>query len=157
MSTTEALPAIEKTVVVDASIETAFETFTRRLASWWPLETHSIHKDRIAEMVFEEREGGRLYERTATGEEADWADVVAWEPPHRIVLRWRVNPERPATEVEVRFTPDGKRTRVDLEHRNLERHGAGWESMRAAVASPDGWALEMRRFADFVAGRPLDR
>lgn len=147
MNTTETLAAIDKTVVVEVSIETAFETFTRRLASWWPLETHSIHKHRIEQMVFEERVGGRLYERTSAGEEADWGDVLVWEPPERIVLRWRVNPDRAPTEVEVRFTPEGGRTRVDLQHRGWELAG---DAEGRAHYDP-GWDLVLSRF---VAASP---
>jgi uncharacterized protein YndB with AHSA1/START domain len=128
MSTTEALAAIRKTITVDASPETAFETFTRRMHHWWPASPHTVFDDRVA-VVVDEREGGRVYERAADGREADWADVIAWEPPTRFVLRWRVNPDRGPTEVEVRFTPDDGQTRVDLEHR-------GWDE----VGDPDGRA-----------------
>jgi hypothetical protein len=81
--------------------------------------------------------GGRLYERAAEGEEADWADVIAWEPHERFVLRWRVNPDRSPTEVEVRFTPEDGRTRVDLEHRGWDdaegraNYGPGWDRVLA--------------------------
>jgi hypothetical protein len=136
MSTTEALAAIQKTITVDASVETAFETFTRRMSDWWPRESHSIFDDREA-VVFDERVGGRVYERAADGQEADWADVIAWEPPHRFVLRWRVNPERGPTEVEVRFAPENGGTRVELEHRGWEKSGpegrssydTGWDTV----------------------------
>ncbi len=123
MSTTEALAAIRKTITVDASIETAFETFTRRIQSWWPAATHTVFEDKVQDIVFDENTGGRVYERSTAGEEADWADVVAWEPPHRLVLRWRVNPERGPTELEVRFKPEGGGTRVDLEHRGWDEIG----------------------------------
>jgi hypothetical protein len=129
MSTTEELTAIRKTIRVEAVAETAFDTFTKKLAAWWPLATHSIHRDRVAEMVFDEHPGGRLYERTATGEEADWADVLEFDRPRRLLLRWRVNPERPPTELEVRFEPEDGATRVELEHR-------GW----AEAADPQGRA-----------------
>lgn len=128
MSTTEALAAIQKTITVDAPLETAFETFTKRMGDWWPGEPHTVFEDRVA-VVVDERVGGRVYERAADGQEADWADVIAWEPPRRLVLRWRVNPERGPTEVEVRFSPDGGGTRVDLEHR-------GWDQ----VGDPEGRA-----------------
>lgn len=132
MSTTEALAAINKTIRVDASPETAFETFTRGASSWWP-RSHTNFKDKLQEIVFDERAGGRVYERNADGEEADWADVVSWEPHSRFVLRWRVNPERGPTELEVRFTPEGSGTRVDLEHRGWDdpegraNYGPGWD------------------------------
>jgi uncharacterized protein YndB with AHSA1/START domain len=128
MSTTDALAAIRKTITVEASPETAFETFTRRMHDWWPSAPHTVFDDRVG-VVFDERVGGRVYERAADGQEADWADVLAWEPPSRLVLRWRVNPERGPTEVEIRFTPENGRTRVDLEHR-------GWDE----VGDPEGRA-----------------
>ncbi len=144
MSTTEALAAINKTITVDASVETAFDTFTRRMGSWWPTKTHSIFEDKVQDVVFDERTGGRVYERAADGEEADWADVLAWEPPTRVVLRWRVNPERGPTEVEVRFTPENGGTRIDLEHR-------GWDQIGDAegrAGYDPGW--------DFVLGNYVD-
>lgn len=122
MSATEALAAIKKSITVDAPLETAFETFTRRMGEWWPGNPHTVFEDRVA-VVFDERVGGRVYERSADGREADWADVIAWEPPQRLVLRWRVNPERGPTEVEVRFTGEGEGTRVDLEHRGWDKVG----------------------------------
>jgi hypothetical protein len=131
MSTTQALAAIRKTITVDASVETAFETFTRGMGEWWPGEPHTVFEDRAA-VVFDERVGGRVYERATDGREADWADVIAWEPPERFVLRWRVNPERSPTEVEVRFTPEDGRTRVDLEHR-------GWDDAEGRAMYNGGW------------------
>jgi uncharacterized protein YndB with AHSA1/START domain len=143
MSTTEALAAIQKTVTVDAPPETAFETFTRGMTDWWPGEPHTVFDDRVA-VVFEERVGGRVYERAADGQEADWADVIAWEPPERLVLRWRVNPRRGPTEVEVRFTAEDGGTRVDLVHRGWDQVGdangragynGGWDYVLGAYAA----------------------
>ena len=88
MSTTEALAAINKTIIVEASQETAFETFTRQVTSWWP-KSHTVFGDKVAEIVFDERVGGRLYERSTDGEESDWADVLAWEPHDRFLRRRR--------------------------------------------------------------------
>ena len=120
MSTAEALAAINKTITVDASVETAFETFTRRMAAWWPTGSHRIFDD--STVVFEERAGGRVYERTGTGEEGDWADVLVWEPPHRLVFTWHPGRgEETSQEVEIRFTQEGDGTRIDLEHRGWER------------------------------------
>jgi len=144
MSTTEALSAINKTITVDASVETAFETFTRNVGSWWPRDSHTIFGERIDAIVFDERAGGRVYERAVDGEEADWADVVAWDPPDRFVLRWRVNPERGPTEVEVRFAPQDGGTRVELEHR-------GWDQIDDAegrAGYDPGW--------DFVLGHYIE-
>ena len=144
MRTTEALAAIDKTITVQASQRVAFETFTRQIGSWWPTETHSIFGDGVQEVVFDERVGGRVYEQNAKGEEADWADVVAWEPHSRFVLRWRVNPKRGPTEVEVRFTPENGGTRIDLQHR-------GWDAIgdTAGRAGYDpGWDFVLGHFVD---------
>jgi uncharacterized protein YndB with AHSA1/START domain len=143
MSTTEALAAIQKTITVAASPEQAFETFTRGMGGWWPGGPHTVFENRAA-VVVDERVGGRVYERSADGEEHDWADVVGWEPPHRLVLRWRVNPERTPTEVEVRFTPEDGRTRVDLEHRGWDdpdaraMYNGGWDKVLAGYTSSFG-------------------
>lgn len=142
MSTAEALADIRKTITVDTSVETAFETFTRRMTSWWPTGSHRIFEDGST-VVFEEHVGGRVYERAPNGEEADWADVVVWEPPRRFVLRWRVNPRRGPTEVEVRFEPEGDRTRVDLEHR-------GWDDAEGRANYHSGWDPVLDRFAGAV-------
>ena len=138
MSTTEALAAIRKTITVDASLETAFETFTHEMSSWWPTGSHRIFEDR-SEVVFETRAGGRVYERNADGQEGDWADVLVWEPPNRFVLGWRVNPKRGPTEVEVRFSPVDGRTRVDLEHR-------GWDDPEGRANYDTGWDFVLERF-----------
>ena len=139
MSTTEALADITKSVTVDASIETAFETFTRQIGRWWPTGSHRIFEE--SSVVFDERVGGRVYERSASGEEGDWADVLVWEPPRRFVLRWRVNPNRGATELEVTFTPEGGRTRVDLEHR-------GWDDPEGRTNYDSGWDYVLGAFVD---------
>ena len=110
-------------------------------------------------MVFERREGGHIYDRAVDGNECRWARVLVYEPPNRVVFSWDISPEwqlqpDPAktSEVEVRFiAEDAQRTRVELEHRNLERHGDGWQGMRDAVGSPDGWAIGLGRFAARVA------
>jgi uncharacterized protein YndB with AHSA1/START domain len=141
MSATEALADITKSVTVDASVETAFETFTRRITSWWPTGSHRVFDE--STVVFEELAGGRVYERAADGEEADWADVLVWEPPHRFVLRWRVNPKRGATELEVRFSAEGDGTRVDLEHR-------GWDDAEGRANYHTGWDPVLDRFVEAV-------
>jgi hypothetical protein len=144
MSTTEALADIHKEITVAVPVEEAFETFTRGIGSWWPRGSHTIFKDRLEEIVFEERAGGRVFERSADGEEGDWADVLAWEPPTRFVLRWRVNPERGATEVEVRFAAEGGGTRVELDHR-------GWDTTgdpQGRAGYQKGWDYVLGQFTD---------
>lgn len=145
MSTQAQDLTIRKSITVDCSPEHAFDTYTARIGSWWPLHTHSIGgpgDERPVEAVFESGVGGRLFERMANGDEHEWAKVLVWEPPHRFVIDWHVNPDNPPTEVEVKFTPDGDGTRVDVEHRGWERYGdraqeafgdynSGWESVLA--------------------------
>ncbi len=155
MSTTESTQApVHASVVVAAPIERAFEVFSTGIGSWWPDDRH-ILKAPLAEMVFEPRVGGHIYDRGVDSSESHWARVLAYEPPHRLVFSWDISlqwelepdPER-TSEVEVRFIADGDdRTRVELEHRHLERHGAGWEQMREAVNSPGGWSGGLRAFA----------
>jgi uncharacterized protein YndB with AHSA1/START domain len=144
--------AIRKSAVVAATPEKAFEVFTEGIASWWPYDTHSV--EAMGEdgkspetVVFETGPEGRIYERMTTGQEAHWAKVTAWEPPHRLVLAWQVNPETPApTEIEVRFTPEGDGTRVDLEHRGWEVLGADAE--RAAGEYAGGWPTVFNHYVE---------
>ena len=118
---------------------------------------HNILPVAIAERVFEPRVGGNVYDRGIDGSECHWARVL--EPPIRVVISWDISPywqietnhER-TSEVEVRFVAEAQgRTRVELEHRNLDRHGEGWEQTRDAVAGEGGWPGCMRRFAERVA------
>jgi uncharacterized protein YndB with AHSA1/START domain len=123
MSDALVIEAVRKTITVDCVVEEAFRVFTTDAISWWPIDSHSIHGDEVQEIVFEEREGGEVYEVTANGEKGHWASVLAWEPPNRLVLAWNILArETFPTEVEVRFTAEEDRTRVDLEHR-------GWEAV----------------------------
>lgn len=150
--------AVRTSVVVDATPERAFTVFTRDLGSWWNPDHHLLAAE-LAETVFEPRVGGDIYDRGVDGSICRWARVLAYDPPRRFVMRWDVgldwqlqtDPAR-TSEVEVRFVPEGdERTRVELEHRHLERHGDGWEAMRDAVGAPDGWGDGLRRFAAYVA------
>ena len=130
MSTTMT-EAIRKTVLVDFTPEEAFALFTARIASWWPVRTHSYGGDNVTEVVLEPGVGGRLYEVTADGEQ-DWGKVLAWEPPARLLLDWQIGEAR-GTEVEVTFEPEGLGSRVVLEHRGFsasdprERYSGGWD------------------------------
>jgi uncharacterized protein YndB with AHSA1/START domain len=128
------------------------------MASWWPPEHHILEAD-LAEMVFEPRAGGHIYDRGTDGSECRWARVLAYEPPSRLVFSWDINlqwklqtdPDR-TSEVEVRFVAEGAdRTRVELEHRKLERHGEGWEQMRDMIGSPSGWGGTLQQFAAHMA------
>jgi uncharacterized protein YndB with AHSA1/START domain len=153
MSTTTAA-SVTETIVVDAPIERAFEVFTADIGSWWPTSHHILDAE-LAEMVFEPRVGGHIIDRGTDGSECRWARVLAYEPPARVVFSWDITlgwqietDASRASEVEVRFTPESaQRTRVELEHRRIERHGEGWEQMHAAVGSPNGWLIGLERFA----------
>jgi uncharacterized protein YndB with AHSA1/START domain len=157
MTTQAADTSVRTSIVVDAPIDRAFTVFTDAIGSWWPPE-HHILEAQLAEMVFEPRVGGNIYDRGVDGSECRWARVLAYDPPRRIVfswdisMQWQIESDHERTsEVEVRFLAEGDgRTRVELEHRNLQRHGEGWERHRDAVASPNGWGAGLRRFADAV-------
>ena len=158
MSTHTEVAAVEKLVVVEVPIERAFDVFTQEIGTWWPAEHHILQAE-LAEMVFEPWVGGNVYDRGADGSECRWARVLAYEPPTRLVFSWDIDLQwqlesDPAktSEVEVRFVAETPtRTRVVLEHRNLERHGDGWGAMRDAVDSPDGWGLNLKRLAERLA------
>src|SRR5262245_45815862 len=136
-----ALEPIRKTIAVARPVEDAFETFTAEMGTWWPLLSHSVGGEDAETVEVEGRAGGQVVEHIRGGRTAVWADVLVWEPPHRVVLSWY--PGRgpaEATEVEVSFQADGDRTRVVLEHRGWERITAE----RAAAARPSyrtGWDL----------------
>jgi uncharacterized protein YndB with AHSA1/START domain len=155
MTTRTPTTSVQASIVVEAPIERAFSLFTEGIGSWWPPEHHILQAE-LAEMVFEPRQGGHVYDRGVDGSECHWARVLAYEPPTRVVISWDVSPQwqieadpTKTSEVEVRFVSESpSRTRVELDHRNLERHGEGWEQMRDAVAAPDGWTLGLRRFAE---------
>jgi uncharacterized protein YndB with AHSA1/START domain len=155
--TTKAQAPVSAQIVVDAPVERAFSVFTEEFGSFKPPEHNMLEVD-IAETVFEPRVGGHLYDRGVDGSECRWARVLAYEPPDRVVISWDIgaqwqietDPEK-TSEVEVRFiseTPE--RTRVELEHRKLERHGEGWEGIRDAVDSEGGWPLYLQRFAELL-------
>jgi uncharacterized protein YndB with AHSA1/START domain len=158
MSTQAADTAVRASLVVEAPIERAFSVFTEGLDSWWPSE-YNILDVEIAERVFEPRVGGHVYDRGVDGTECRWARVLAFEPPTRFVISWDLSPQwqiepdpERTSEVEVRFiSEEPERTRVELEHRNLDRHGDGWEGLRAAVGSEGGWPGCLRRFAERIA------
>ena len=155
MNTQTAETAVQTSIVVEAPQQLAFDVFTKDMAGWWPPD-HHILEGELAEMVFEMKEGGRVYDVGVDGSECQWARVLAFEPPGRVVISWDITPQwklqtdpEKTSEVEFRFIPEGpERTRVELEHRHLDRHGEGWEGMRDAVGSPEGWNRGLRAFGD---------
>jgi uncharacterized protein YndB with AHSA1/START domain len=151
--------SVRQSVVVDTPIDKAFRVFTEDFGRFKPAE-HNLMGAEIAETVFEPRVGGHLYDRAVDGRECRWARVLAYDPPHRVVISWDISPmwqietdPDKTSEVEVRFiAEDPGRTRVELEHRHLDRHGEGWEGLRGAVDSDGGWPLYLQGFAALFVG-----
>jgi uncharacterized protein YndB with AHSA1/START domain len=149
MSTPEPIHA---SVAVRAGQQRAFEVFTAGLDTWWPLQTHSRAVDQFegvkAERVeFEGRIGGKVVEHLSDGQALSWGEVLVWDPPSRFVLAWKPNAgELPPTELEVRFTPQGDGTLVELEHRGWERLGEIAETARASYG--ENWQRVLVRFGE---------
>jgi uncharacterized protein YndB with AHSA1/START domain len=146
---------VRKSVVVKASPERAFSFFTGKMIRWWRPD-HHIGATPLADIVLEPKLGGRWYEIGEDGATCEWGKVLAWEPPHRLVLSWQLTADWQydadfITEVEIRFTAEDGGTRVDLEHRNLERYGDRVAPVRAALDSPDGWTGTLAAFAEATA------
>jgi uncharacterized protein YndB with AHSA1/START domain len=158
MSTQAAETSVKTSVVVEAPIERAFRVFTAEFGAFKPRD-HNLLDVEIAETIFEPRVGGHLYDRGVDGSECRWARVLAYEPPNRVVFSWDISPQwqietdlEKTSEVEVRFMPEApERTRVELEHRNLERHGEGWEGTREGVGGGEGWPLYLQRYGEVLA------
>jgi len=148
---------IRHQVTVDAPIARAFAVFTEDFGRFKPREHNLLGVD-IAETVFEPRVGGHILDRGVDGSECRWARVLAYEPPNRVVFSWDISPrwqveqdlER-TSEVEVTFIAEGPdRTRVELEHRHLDRHLEGWQGVRDGVDADGGWPLYLRRYAELL-------
>jgi uncharacterized protein YndB with AHSA1/START domain len=145
---------VRRQIVVEAPIEQAFAVFTERFGDFKPPE-HNLLGVPIAATVFEPKVGGHIADRGVDGSECRWARVLAYEPPDRVVFSWDISPQwqietEPdnTSEVEVQFIAETpQRTRVELEHRHLERHGPGWQSVRDGVADDAGWPLYLDRYA----------
>ncbi|PXY27819.1 SRPBCC family protein [Prauserella muralis] len=158
MTTTSTETSVRREIEVAVPIERAFTVFTEQFDRIKPRE-HNMLAVPIAETVFETHVDGAVYDRGEDGSVCRWARVLAFEPPHRFVISWDISPRWEietdpdrCSEVEVRFVPAGPdRTRVELEHRHLDRHGDGWQGARDGVAGDGGWPLYLRRFADVAA------
>jgi uncharacterized protein YndB with AHSA1/START domain len=157
--TTQTETSVRTDIVVEAPVDRAFRVFTEEFDRIKPREHNMLEVD-IAETVFEPRVGGHIYDRGVDGSECRWARVLAYEPPERVAFSWDISPHwqlesdlAKASEVEVRFIPErADRTRVELEHRHLDRHGDGWEGLREGVAADQGWPLYLDRYAQAVLG-----
>jgi uncharacterized protein YndB with AHSA1/START domain len=158
MSTQASETSTQHSIVVEAPIERAFSVFTDDFGSFKPPD-HNLLDVEIAETVFESHVGGNIYDRGVDGSECRWARVLAYEPPNRVVFSWDISAQwqietdlDKTSEVEVRFIAEAPdRTRVELEHRNLDRHGEGWEAERDGVGGDQGWPLYLNRFAERIA------
>ena len=157
MSTQAQATSVRSEIVVDAPIERAFAVFTEQFDRIKPREHNMLRVD-IAETVFEPRVGGSIYDRGVDGSECRWARVLAYEPPERVVFSWDIGPTWQietdpgrTSEVEVRFVVESpERTRVELEHRHIDRHGDGWEGVREGVQADQGWPLYLQRYGDLL-------
>lgn len=157
MSNQAVQTSVRKEIVVEAPREHAFQVFSERFDQIKPRE-HNMLAVEIAESVFEPRAGGRVYDRGVDGSECQWGRVLVFEPPERIVFTWDISPHwqlesdlQRASEVEIRFVDEApQRTRVELEHRHLDRHGEGWEGLREGVAADGGWPLYLSRYAEQI-------
>ena len=146
--------AVNRSIVIEASAEHAFKIFTERFGDFKPRE-HNLLGSPITETVFEGHVGGHIYDRGQDGSECRWARILVYEPPTRVVFSWDIgvqwqieaDPDN-TSEVEVRFIAESPtRTRVELEHRHLDRHGPGWQSLADGVAGDQGWPLYLDRYA----------
>jgi uncharacterized protein YndB with AHSA1/START domain len=152
--------SVRLSVEVDVGVQRAFDVFTGDFDRIKPRE-HNMLGEPIEETVLEPKAGGRLYDRGASGATCDWGAVLAFDPPARLLLAWNVSPRwqlesdpSHASEVEVTFTAiDGGRTRVELEHRYLDRHGEGWQGLRGGLEAPEGWPLYLDRYSALTLER----
>ena len=147
---------VRRSVTVKASQARAFEVFTSKIGAWWP-KSHHIGAADPETSVIEPKVGGRWFERGVDGVECELGHVLAWDPPARLLLAWQLTPEWKfdpdlLTEVEVNFIEEGPgQTRVELEHRNLERFGDKAEAVRQSIGAPGGWTLILEIYAQFAA------
>ena len=154
---------VRKNIRVNASIDQAFSIFVEQMETWWPAE-HHIGGKPFESIIVEPRVGGRWYERDAEGKDCEWGTVRAWDPPRLVTLSWHLGPDwkysadlAKSSDVAIRFTSEGpEATLVELEHSGIERHGEGYEQLRAALDSPNAWELTLAEFAK-AAGRGVRR
>jgi uncharacterized protein YndB with AHSA1/START domain len=146
---------VNREITVDVPADRAFAFFAERFDAWWP-RAHKLGAADLKEAVLEPHEGGRWYELGTDGSECDWGSVLAYDPPHRLVLSWRIggdwkiHPDQ-ASEIEVVFTAEGDRTKVSVEHRHLERHGESAEALRDGISGDGGWSGLLRGYSDALA------
>ena len=159
MTPQSATTTIRHSIVVEAPITEAFRAFTEDFGRFKPPEHNLLGAD-IAETVFETNVGGHVFDRGVDGRVCRWARILAYEPPDRVVISWDISPNWQietdpdrTSEVEVRFHAESPtQTRVELEHRHLDRHGEGWEGVRDGVDGDQGWPLYLHRYSELIVG-----
>lgn len=143
---------------VNVPIDRAFKVFTEKMGAWWPA-SHHVGGTPFKDILIDPLTGGRWYEINADGQECVWGSVLAWEPPKKVVLSWHLQPDwsvnmdmAKSSEVSMEFIAEGpEKTRLEFEHRHLERHGEGWEKMRAEVSSDGGWPMILDLYLKMTA------
>ena len=146
-------PPVLRATTVARPLDQTFAVFTSQIGAWWPLPTHGIFGADAGGLGFED---GLLVERAVDGRTSVWGEVLAWDPPHRVVFSWHPGQDADAaSEVEVRFTAsDGGGTRVELEHRGWERFGESAMLRRHGYVGPGAWGHVLDHFADLADARP---
>jgi uncharacterized protein YndB with AHSA1/START domain len=152
---------VRKSVRVQVPIERAFSIFVEQMETWWPA-AHHIGAQPFQAIFVEPRAGGRWYERDAQRNECNWGRVMVWEPPHRVTFSWHLGPDwkfnpdmAKASEVEIRFTTEGlSATLVELTHSGIERHGEGYEKLRAMMDGPGAWEHNLSEFGRATERQP---
>lgn len=145
--------SVRKVINVQAPQAIAWRVFAEQMATWWPLAVYKIGKANAVDAIIEPRVGGRWYERGDDGSACQWGSVLSWEPPSRLVLSWDIDANwqydpNLKTEIEVRFIAEGKETtRVELEHRKLDRYGARRDEMRRIFETEGDWGRLLAMFA----------
>jgi uncharacterized protein YndB with AHSA1/START domain len=148
------LAVVKRSIRVEVPVEKAFQVFVGKMATWWPAE-HHIGEAPFVEVVVEPREGGRWFERDSNRRECDWGRVLLWQPPRRLILSWNLQTDwkfsadqARASEVALEFITEGpSTTRLEFQHRHIERHGEGYETLIASVDSPGGWTMVLDRYS----------
>jgi uncharacterized protein YndB with AHSA1/START domain len=149
--------SVRKVMHVQAPVAVAWRVFTEKMGAWWPLATYKIGQAKALDAVIEPRVGGRWYELGDDGSTCDWGRVLSWEPHSRLVLSWDISAHwQPdpnlKTEIEVCFIAEDKNgTRVELEHRHLDRYGARRDEMRRIFDTGGGWGKLLEMFAGAAA------
>ena len=148
---TETTMLVEKQIVIDRSRDDTFRMFTEEFGSWWPIATHSIHGEDVADAVLEPHVGGRIFERTTDGTECDWGTILTWDAPSGFSVSWKPNldPDAHRTTWTIRFEAvDDESTRIELVHTGWEGFGEG--AVDAHAAYTGGWDMVLAAFVEAV-------